>query len=128
VAASVLAKLNKLNSNLNGNQVKKGKLKVPYDSFYIPQLSEKIDIQFDYMRWIHADNNGIKVSVVMCYIIIFWYKIFVIFTLTVFRIKIFIFVIILFCSMLNPRQYFYKLIRNYRCVFLNTTKLIQVLK
>lgn len=60
VATSVLAKLNKLNSNLNGHQVKKGQLKVPYTSFYIPQLADKIDIRFDYMRWIHADNSGIK--------------------------------------------------------------------
>lgn len=128
VAASILAKLNKINSNLNGNQVKKGKLKVPYDSFYIPQLSDIVDIRHDYMRWVHADINNIKVSV-MCYVRIYWYKILiVIFISTVFRINIFIFVIILFCSTLNPRQYFYKLIRDYRCVFLNKTKLIQVFK
>ncbi|VVC31316.1 Hypothetical protein CINCED_3A018116 [Cinara cedri] len=58
VAASVLAKFNKLNSNLNGHQMKKGQLKVPYTTFYIPQLTEKINIQFDYMRWIHSDSNG----------------------------------------------------------------------
>lgn len=63
VAASVLAKLNKLNSNLKGHQVKKGKLKVPYTLFYIPQLADKIDIRFDYMRWAHADLNGPSVSI-----------------------------------------------------------------
>lgn len=63
VAASVLAKLNKLNSNLRGHQVKKGKLKVPYTMFYIPQLADKIDIRFDYMRWAHADLNGPSVSI-----------------------------------------------------------------
>lgn len=63
VAASVLAKLNKLNSNLKGHQVKKGKLKVPYTLFYIPQLADKIDIRFDYMRWAYADVNGPSVSI-----------------------------------------------------------------
>jgi len=77
VAASMLAKLNKLNSNLNGHQVKKGQLKVPYTSFYIPQLSDKIDIPSDYMKWIRADNNGIKVSI--CYAVIYWYEILVAF-------------------------------------------------
>jgi hypothetical protein len=76
VATSVLAKLNKLNSNLNGHQVKKGQLKVPYTSFYIPQLADKIDIRFDYMRWIHADNNGIKVSTASIgHVVIYWYEI-----------------------------------------------------
>ncbi|XP_050536005.1 probable E3 ubiquitin-protein ligase HERC4 isoform X1 [Daktulosphaira vitifoliae] len=60
LSASLLAKLNKLNSNLNGHQVKKGQLKVPYTTFYIPQLADKIDIQNDYMRWTHADINGFK--------------------------------------------------------------------
>lgn len=59
----MLAKLNKLNSNLNGHQVKKGQLKVPYTTFYIPQLSDKIDIRHDYLRWAHADLNYVpKVS------------------------------------------------------------------
>lgn len=62
-AASVLAKLNKLNSNLNGHQVKKGQLKVPYTIFYIPQLMDKIDMQIDYMRWVHSDPNMIFVSI-----------------------------------------------------------------
>lgn len=53
----MLAKFNKLNSNLNGHQMKKGQLKVPYTTFYIPQLTEKINIQFDYMRWAHSDSN-----------------------------------------------------------------------
>lgn len=59
----MLAKLNKLNSNLRGHQVKKGKLKVPYTMFYIPQLADKIDIRFDYMRWAHADLNGPSVNI-----------------------------------------------------------------
>jgi len=84
VAASVLAKLNKLNSNLNGNQVKKGTLKVPHSSFYIPQLADKIDIRYDYMRWIHADNIGIKVSI--CFVVIYWYEILVAFI----KIKLFL--------------------------------------
>lgn len=63
VAAAVLAKFNKLNSNLNGHQVKKGQLKVPYTIFYIPQLIEKIDVQFDYMRWVHSDSNELYVSI-----------------------------------------------------------------
>lgn len=61
----MLAKLNKLNSNLNGHQAKKGQLKVPYTTFYIPQLADKIDIQTDYMRWVHADLNGPGVSFLM---------------------------------------------------------------
>lgn len=59
----MLAKLNKLNSNLNGNQVKKGQLKVPYTTFYIPQLSDKINIRHDYLSWAHADLNGPKVKI-----------------------------------------------------------------
>lgn len=61
----MLSRLNKLNSNLNGNQVKKGQLKVPYSTFYIPQLNDKIDIRNDYMKWVHADINGHKVSIVI---------------------------------------------------------------
>jgi len=110
VATSVLAKLNKLNSNLNGHQVKKGQLKVPYTSFYIPQLADKIDIRFDYMRWIHADNSGIKVNI--DHIVI--YRLEILFTfiyincINIFRVKIFIFVTTLFYSMLKLKQYFYK--------------------
>lgn len=63
VSASMLSKLNTLNSNLNGNQVKKGQLKVPYTTFYIPQLADKIDIRSDYMRWAHSDLNGPKVRI-----------------------------------------------------------------
>lgn len=59
----MLAKLNKLNSNLNGHQMKKGQLKVPYTTFYIPQLADKIDIRNDYMRWAHADLNGPTVNI-----------------------------------------------------------------
>lgn len=64
----MLAKLNTLNSNLNGNQVKKGQLKVPYTMFYIPQLADKIDIRSDYMKWAHSDLNGPKVRI-KCYLI-----------------------------------------------------------
>lgn len=68
VAASMLAKLNRLNSNLNGNQVKKGQLKVPYTTFYIPQLAEKIDIRYEYMKWVHVDSDiaGSYVSIYCC--------------------------------------------------------------
>lgn len=67
VAASVLAKLNKLNSNLHGHQMKKGQLKVPYTLFYIPQLAEKINLRFDYLNWAHSDLSGPKVRIYCCY-------------------------------------------------------------
>ncbi|XP_025423302.1 probable E3 ubiquitin-protein ligase HERC4 isoform X2 [Sipha flava] len=62
VAASMLGKLNRLNSNLNGNQVKKGQLKVPYTTFYIPHLAEKINIRHEYMKWAYImdSDNGSK--------------------------------------------------------------------
>lgn len=62
----MLGKLNRLNSNLNGNRVKKGQLKVPYTTFYIPHLAEKINIRYEYMKWAHMDpdNNGSKVFTV----------------------------------------------------------------
>lgn len=68
VAASMLAKLNRLNSNLNGNQVKKGQLKVPYTTFYIPQLAEKINIRYEYMKWAHvnSDGSGSNVNIHCC--------------------------------------------------------------
>jgi hypothetical protein len=62
----MLGKLNRLNSNLNGNQVKKGQLKVPYTTFYIPHLAEKINIRHEYMKWAYImdSDNGSKVFTV----------------------------------------------------------------
>jgi hypothetical protein len=45
IPLEVLGKLNKLNNNVDG-------LKVPYDSFYLTELTEKVDVRQDYIRWL----------------------------------------------------------------------------
>jgi E3 ubiquitin-protein ligase HERC4 len=45
IPLEVLGKLNKLNNSVDG-------LKVPYDSFYLTELTEKVDVRLDYLRWL----------------------------------------------------------------------------
>ena len=33
---------------------------VPYDQFYIPQLSEKVDIKSDYIQWIQSSKSKVR--------------------------------------------------------------------
>jgi len=45
IPLEVLGKLNKLNNKVDGPQV-------PYDCFYLTELTEKVDIRMDYVHWI----------------------------------------------------------------------------
>jgi hypothetical protein len=45
IPLEVLGKLNKLNSDVDGPQV-------PYDCFYLTELSDKVDIRMDYLKWL----------------------------------------------------------------------------
>jgi hypothetical protein len=45
VPLEVLGKLNKLNNGVDGPQV-------PYECFYLTELTEVIDIRMDYMKWL----------------------------------------------------------------------------
>jgi E3 ubiquitin-protein ligase HERC4 len=49
IPLEVLGKLNKLNSNVDGPQV-------PYDSFYLTELTEKVDVRMDYLKWLMAKD------------------------------------------------------------------------
>lgn len=49
----VLANLNRLNHNLDG-------LKVPYDAFHVPELSEILDIRVDYLHWLKDSTSSGK--------------------------------------------------------------------
>ncbi|GAB6023588.1 putative E3 ubiquitin-protein ligase herc3 [Chamberlinius hualienensis] len=49
VLIRVLAKLNQLNME--------NKLTIPYESFYVPELTEKLDIRMDYVRWFNYRNQ-----------------------------------------------------------------------
>jgi E3 ubiquitin-protein ligase HERC4 len=49
IPLEVLGKLNKLNNNVDG-------LKVPYDSFYLTELTEKVDVRLDYLRWLTSKD------------------------------------------------------------------------
>lgn len=51
----VLARLNKLNCN---KPVKCNDPKVPYEMFYLPELSDTVDIRIDYVRWANEDPNN----------------------------------------------------------------------
>lgn len=62
IPLEVLGKLNKLNNDMDG-------LKVPYDSFYLTELTEKVDVRLDYLKWLmtkdpHLVSNSLhKISV-----------------------------------------------------------------
>ncbi|CAJ0961459.1 unnamed protein product, partial [Mesorhabditis belari] len=45
----VLTRLNKLNSSIN---------KIPFESFYVDILSEKVDLKMDYCRWTAYNQQG----------------------------------------------------------------------
>lgn len=47
----VMKNLNKLNHRVEG-------LKVPYDTFHIPEITEFLDIRVDYFLWL-SDRNVI---------------------------------------------------------------------
>lgn len=51
VALQVLSKLNKINYDEG--------LKVPYDTFYLPELTENVDIRVDYVKWLSEKDPSI---------------------------------------------------------------------
>lgn len=56
IPLEVLGELNKLNNDVDG-------LKVPYDSFYLTDLTEMVDVRLDYLKWLmtkdpHLVSNG----------------------------------------------------------------------
>jgi hypothetical protein len=50
VPLEVLGKLNKLNNKVDG-------LKVPYDSFYLTELTEEVNIFQDYLMWDNTEDS-----------------------------------------------------------------------
>jgi hypothetical protein len=64
IPLEVLGKLNKLNNDVDG-------LKVPYDSFYLTELTEKVDVRLDYLKWLMTkdphlvSNSLLKISLVL---------------------------------------------------------------
>ena len=61
-ALEVLSRLNKLNQLCVG--MKDEGLKVPYDTFYMTELSDYVDICTDYVYWIYdpSENMPDRVS------------------------------------------------------------------
>ncbi|PNF22147.1 putative E3 ubiquitin-protein ligase HERC4 [Cryptotermes secundus] len=59
IPLEVLGKLNKLNNNVDG-------LKVPYDSFYLTELTEKVDVRLDYLRWLTTKDPQLKQRIYFC--------------------------------------------------------------
>ncbi|XP_039277120.1 probable E3 ubiquitin-protein ligase HERC4 isoform X2 [Nilaparvata lugens] len=55
IALEVLNRLNQLNQLTQNKNMKKNEnfvgLKVPHDTFYLPELTEKVDLRVDYVRW-----------------------------------------------------------------------------
>lgn len=51
VALDFLAILNKLNHSVED-------LKVPYDTFYLPELTEVIDVKIDYVKWLSDSGSS----------------------------------------------------------------------
>jgi len=56
IPLEVLGKLNKLNNKVDGPHV-------PYDCFYLTELTEKVDIRMDYVHWIVTkDTHSVSCS------------------------------------------------------------------
>lgn len=58
VALEILSILNKLNHSVED-------LKVPYDTFYLPELTEVIDVRIDYVKWL-ADSGPPRRKLFFC--------------------------------------------------------------
>jgi len=56
IALDFLANLNRLNSHLAH--------KVPYDTFYLPELPEVVDIQLDYVKWLAQRDPSVLPGIV----------------------------------------------------------------
>ncbi|GFG40937.1 hypothetical protein Cfor_04032 [Coptotermes formosanus] len=59
VPLEVLGKLNKLNNGVDGPQV-------PYECFYLTELTEVIDIRMDYMKWLMSKEPHVKQRIYFC--------------------------------------------------------------
>ncbi|XP_021936482.1 probable E3 ubiquitin-protein ligase HERC4 isoform X2 [Zootermopsis nevadensis] len=59
VPLEVLGKLNKLNNDVDG-------FKVPYDSFYLTELTEKVDVRLDYIKWLMTKDHHLKQRIFFC--------------------------------------------------------------
>lgn len=58
LALDVLAKLNTVNKECGGL--------VTYEHFYIPDVTDKVDVQLDYIQWIQEDNEDRSNKVYFC--------------------------------------------------------------
>ncbi|XP_008552683.1 probable E3 ubiquitin-protein ligase HERC4 isoform X2 [Microplitis demolitor] len=66
LSLELLKFINKLNQTENEG------LRVPYDVFHLPELTEMIDIKSDYFKWLsNADSNSVGVALVCNYSFIF---------------------------------------------------------
>ncbi|PSN46654.1 hypothetical protein C0J52_07077 [Blattella germanica] len=59
VPLEVLKKLNKLNQTIAG-------LMVPYDTFYLTELTEKVDVRLDYLKWLMTKDPNLKQRLYFC--------------------------------------------------------------
>ena len=58
-ALDFLAILNKLNHSVED-------LKVPYDTFYLPELTEAIDVRVDYVKWLSDSGSSHSRKLFFC--------------------------------------------------------------
>ncbi|XP_065295505.1 probable E3 ubiquitin-protein ligase HERC4 isoform X2 [Dermacentor albipictus] len=58
LALDILAKLNKVNKECGGL--------VSYEHFYIPDVTDKVDVQLDYIQWIQEDSGDRSNKVYFC--------------------------------------------------------------
>ena len=52
VPLEVLKQLNKLNQTI-------ADLKVPYDTFYLTELIQKVDVRLDYLKWLMTKDPSL---------------------------------------------------------------------
>lgn len=63
ISLEVLDRLNKLNRSETF-----GGTKVPYSTFYVPELSERVDVRVDYVRWVVERPRQTENVCYCCYI------------------------------------------------------------
>ncbi|XP_069702468.1 probable E3 ubiquitin-protein ligase HERC4 isoform X3 [Periplaneta americana] len=59
IPLEVLGRLNWLNRSVDG-------LKVPYDTFYLTELTEKVDVRMDYLKWLMTKDPNLKQKIYFC--------------------------------------------------------------
>ena len=60
----VLKQLNGLNKTITG-------LKVPYESFYLTELTEKVDVRVDYLKWVMTKDPNLVSILISIYLFIY---------------------------------------------------------